>query len=126
MNGFAWDRRAARLRRIVKVEGRTIEARDVSAAARKRDTGPDEKQSRHGLEARPSAPVNAKTTHHGTHLYSHHPLTFNRLMAGKRPRTVLPDAPSCVPMPLARAPLASGMEGRRKKLRMKPPHGIAP
>ena len=34
-----------------------------------------------GLEAQSSAPANAKTTHHGTHLYSHHPLTFNRLTA---------------------------------------------
>ena len=83
-----WD--GTSVRRIVKIEGRTVEARHVCAAAPDCETGNDGRYGRCGLEAETPAVANAKTIHHGTHLYSHHPLTFNRLTSGKRFQPDLP------------------------------------
>ncbi len=119
-----YRRRTGGLGRIVKIERRAIEARYVSTAAPQNEASICEGNGSGGLEAQSSAPANAKTTHHGTHLYSHHPLTLNRLTAGKCSVRIDPDAPSCVSSNMPLAAPRQRFEGS-EKIRPRRPGSVA-
>lgn len=78
---FDRRRRGRGFRGIIEIERRAVEACNVSTASGRHGCQNNNSASRRVHSPRPAAAGNTRILH-GTHLYSHHPLTFIRLMRG--------------------------------------------